>query len=105
MKLLAHESDEGFQKVAMIMAVLAVLYGILSVEGSMEGINLPQGSYDEWLLGAFILINLIVSFTKGTLRYYAGASLLDRGYLLFLSTGLVAATFLLSNMLVSIFLF
>ena len=105
MKVLAHESDEGFQKVAVIMAVLAVLYGILSVEGCMEAINLLRGSYDEWFLAVFILINLIVSFTKGTLRYYAGASLLDRGYLLFLSTGLLAVTFLLSNMLVSIFLF
>ena len=40
MKTISHESDYGFQKVAMIMAVLTVLFVILSVAGGNGNIPL-----------------------------------------------------------------
>lgn len=105
MKAISHESDHGFQKVAIIMAALTVLYGILSVSGSTLGGPLQQRSYAEMGILEFVTINLVFSYTKGFMRYYLGTNWVEIMYTTFLATGLFGMITILANVLFTLYSF
>lgn len=105
MKTISHESDYGFQKVAMIMAVLTVLFFILSVVGGSGNIPLVQSSDAEFALVGFVTINLVFSYTKGFMRYYLGTNWVEIMYNAFLATGLFGMITILANVLFTLYYF
>ena len=105
MKAISHESDYGFQKVAMIMAVLTVLLFIISVAGGSENIPLMQSSDGAFALLGFVTINLVFSYTKGFMRYYLGTNWVEIMYTAFLATGLFGAITILANVLFTLYSF
>ena len=105
MKTISHESDYGFQKVAMIMAVLTVLFVILSVAGGSGNIPLVQRSDAGFALVGFVTINLVFSYTKGFMRYYLGTNCVEIMYTAFLATGLFGMITILANVLFTLYYF
>lgn len=105
MKTISHESDYGFQKIAMIMAVLTVLFVILSVAGGSGNIPLVQRSDAEFALVGFVTINLVFSYTKGFMRYYLGTNCVEIMYTAFLATGLFGMITILANVLFTLYSF
>lgn len=105
MKAISHESDYGFQKVAIIMAVLTVLFVILSVAGGSGNIPLVQNSDGAFVLAGFVTINLIFSYTKGFMRYYLGTNWVEIMYTAFLATGLFGMITILANVLFTLYYF
>ncbi len=99
MKAISHESDHGFQKVAIIMAGLTVLCGILSVISGPTGVTLLQSSYVEIGMAGFVTINLLFSYTKRIMRYYVGTNWVEIMYAAFLAAGLLGLMLILVDVL------
>lgn len=105
MKAISHESDYGFQKVAMIMAVLTVLFFILSVADGSGNNPLVQRSDAGFALLGFVTINLIFSYTKGFMRYYLGTNWVEIMYTAFLFSGLFGVIIILADILFNLYSF
>ena len=103
MKAISHESDHGFQKIAIIMAAITVLCGILSFVGGTTGISMHQSSYVEMGIVGFVMINLLFSYTIGIMRYYLGTNWVENMYAAFLATGLLGFVLILFDVLYSLF--
>lgn len=102
MKAISHELDHGFQKIAILMAAITLLYGILSFVDTTDN-PILQNSYVEMGIVGFVTTNLIFSYTKGIMRYYLGTNWVENMYAAFLATGLLGFMLIIIDLLYSMF--
>ncbi len=83
MQEITRPSDKGFQEVSILIVLFSTLLLIAVAADSVNVLSLSDHS-DLLIMAVLAVINLLLAYTRGALRFYVGYRLTERIYNLFL---------------------